>query len=581
MQCGAPATARVRVRRSRVLRVDRPVRGRRAARRRRPRRGCPLHAPRRPTRAAARLGGPGPAQHRALALVRPPAGRRRRGTGPATRRDRSLAGALDGAAVDAPLPFDNAPAPTPRVETAARTAGDGGRGRDEIDALLAAPTSPLLSRAFNQARGNPALGNPAGGDPSPGERPPRRSAPSEPTAPVTERRSRRRSRRPTGPARSRRGRARTAARPGTSACSSASARVDQPVAVELREALVERLHPVQVAARHLLRDLAQSRASTIRSRDPGVDHEHLDRGHPAAASGTRHQPLRHDARAARSPSTGAPGAGGAARTSRRGGRSCRSRSPSTARRARGDRPRQPAAPPTRRRRRGDGSPSRRRGPGGARARGPRARSAVSLPTSRWSTIARLSACNTSIGSSIVTMWHSRPAFTWSTIAASVAVFPEPAEPGDQHEPVVLLGERRGPPAAATSASKPGTPGSTRRSTRPVHPRCAERAHAGSGRARRSRTCSPPRRPRRARRRSRAGITADASRSVSAGSTVSNGRLAQAPVDAEARAGADLHVDVGCALFHGEPQQLVEVEHDDSPALGTAGPFRIDTPAVVL
>ena len=53
---------------------------------------------------------------------------------------------------------------------------------------------------------------------------------------------------------------------------------------------------------------------------------------------------------------------------------------------------------------------------------------VSAPTSRWLTIARLSRCRYSIGSSRVTMWRDRVWLMWSIIAASVVDLPEPVVP---------------------------------------------------------------------------------------------------------------------------------------------------------
>ncbi len=45
-------------------------------------------------------------------------------------------------------------------------------------------------------------------------------------------------------------------------------------------------------------------------------------------------------------------------------------------------------------------------------------------------------------------------------------------------------------------------------------------------------------------------------------------FAEAAVDPQARARADLHVDVRRALFHGETQQSVQVQHDASaPGIG--------------
>ena len=66
------------------------------------------------------------------------------------------------------------------------------------------------------------------------------------------------------------------------------------------------------------------------------------------------------------------------------------------------------------------------------------------------------------------------------------------------------------------------------------------------------------------------MTAAATRSVSVGSTVSNGRFAQPAVDAQARSRAHLHVDVRGAVFHGEAQQSVQVQHDASEPLYRPG-----------
>jgi hypothetical protein len=57
---------------------------------------------------------------------------------------------------DAPLPFDDAIAARGRPATTVEDPAGDRRARDEIEALLAAPTSPLLSRAFNPARGRQA-----------------------------------------------------------------------------------------------------------------------------------------------------------------------------------------------------------------------------------------------------------------------------------------------------------------------------------------------------------------------------------------------------------------------------------------
>ena len=59
-----------------------------------------------------------------------------------------------------------------------------------------------------------------------------------------------------------------------------------------------------------------------------------------------------------------------------------------------------------------------------------------------------------------------------------------------------------------------------------------------------------------------GMIASAHRSVSAGSTVSNGASRSTTVDAEARPRAHLDVHVRGALLDGEPQQSIEIQHVD-------------------
>ncbi|MFI5046847.1 MAG: hypothetical protein ACHQIG_07260 [Acidimicrobiia bacterium] len=60
------------------------------------------------------------------------------------------------ATVDAPLPFDAGAAEAPPVDGVSRPTTARHDAREEIEALLAGPTSPLLSRAFNPARGGHA-----------------------------------------------------------------------------------------------------------------------------------------------------------------------------------------------------------------------------------------------------------------------------------------------------------------------------------------------------------------------------------------------------------------------------------------
>ena len=59
-----------------------------------------------------------------------------------------------------------------------------------------------------------------------------------------------------------------------------------------------------------------------------------------------------------------------------------------------------------------------------------------------------------------------------------------------------------------------------------------------------------------------GMIASAHRSISAGSTVSNGASREHAVDAQARARPHLDVRVRSALLDGEPQQAIEIQHGD-------------------
>ncbi len=67
---------------------------------------------------------------------------------------------------------------------------------------------------------------------------------------------------------------------------------------------------------------------------------------------------------------------------------------------------------------------------------------MSKPTSRWLTAESSSWWRTSIGSSIVTMWHSRVWLMWSTMAASVVVFPQPVGPVTRIRPRCSSARRR-------------------------------------------------------------------------------------------------------------------------------------------
>jgi hypothetical protein len=66
---------------------------------------------------------------------------------------------------------------------------------------------------------------------------------------------------------------------------------DESVPVEVHEALVERLHAVQVAVFHLLDQVVESLGVAQAFGDPRVRHEDLDRGHPTTAPCPRQQAL--------------------------------------------------------------------------------------------------------------------------------------------------------------------------------------------------------------------------------------------------------------------------------------------------
>ena len=69
---------------------------------------------------------------------------------------------------------------------------------------------------------------------------------------------------------------------------------DQAAFVEVHEALVERLHAVEVTVRHLVLELAEAVGLRDAFGDARVHHENLERRHAAAAAGTREQSLRDD-----------------------------------------------------------------------------------------------------------------------------------------------------------------------------------------------------------------------------------------------------------------------------------------------
>ena len=73
-------------------------------------------------------------------------GRPVRSTQPATAASASVL------TIDAPLPFEAAPVATAPASSVSPDDAARDRRRDDIEALLAAPTSPLLSRAFDRAR---------------------------------------------------------------------------------------------------------------------------------------------------------------------------------------------------------------------------------------------------------------------------------------------------------------------------------------------------------------------------------------------------------------------------------------------
>src|SRR3954469_9072749 len=97
------------------------------------------------------------------------------------------------------------------------------------------------------------------------------------------------------------------------------------------------------------------------------------------------------------------------------------------------------------------------------------KSSVSTRTSRWLTIAILSKWRTSIGSSMVTTWHSLLLLMWSIIPASVVVLPEPVGP------VTSTSPRGSMASEARTGGRPRSvsgmaPTLTRRNTRPHEPR---------------------------------------------------------------------------------------------------------------
>ena len=183
---------------------------------------------------------------------------------------------------------------------------------------------------------------------------------------------------------------------------------------------------------------------------------------------------------------------------------------------------------------------------------------VSVPTSRWSTTARLSACNTSTGSSIVTMWHSRVRVHVVDHRRERRGLPRTCETGDEHEAVRLVGERgdRGRQRQRVEAGDAGEH-PTQHESDPAA--LAERAHAepaeagdavhevglvGGG------ELGPVRR-RHDRERARLGLGRFDG---------VERRLAELAVDAQARPRANLDVHVRSALLDGEAQQAIEVQH---------------------
>ncbi len=94
---------------------------------------------------------------------------------------------------------------------------------------------------------------------------------------------------------------------------------------------------------------------------------------------------------------------------------------------------------------------------------------VSTPTSRWLTMQPWSRWRYSIGSSIVTMCCARVRLTWSMIAASVVVFPEPVAPVTSTRPR-CSSARRDTPAGRWSSSKPAIVEGTMRKANEHEPR---------------------------------------------------------------------------------------------------------------
>jgi hypothetical protein len=94
---------------------------------------------------------------------------------------------------------------------------------------------------------------------------------------------------------------------------------------------------------------------------------------------------------------------------------------------------------------------------------------VSVPISRWFTMARRSSNTNSIGSSMVTMFTARVRLTWSIIAAAVVVLPDPVGPVTSTRPLTSLA-RTSTTGGTPSWSKPGTSDGTLRRTMAIVPR---------------------------------------------------------------------------------------------------------------
>ena len=99
-----------------------------------------------------------------------------------------------------------------------------------------------------------------------------------------------------------------------------------------------------------------------------------------------------------------------------------------------------------------------------------AKSWVSKPISRWLISAISSRWTISMGSSMVTTWHSRVRLMWPIMAASVVVLPDPVGPVTRIKPRCSLA------SLVTTSGRPrssavGTWLRTRRNTMATEPRC--------------------------------------------------------------------------------------------------------------